>query len=194
MFFKKFSESLYRFFLIFGLTRQETYVVGLLIVLAVIGATIPYLRPFFSDPKPAENIEAKSTAFRIYSDRILNDSALTQDERDSLMTLINVDSVSILRWQRQADSLKKLLTARPARESVDSFFTQLQDAPVKQVDINDATAAELSSLPGIGEKIAERIIEYRNKNGNFRRIEELQNVKGIGKKMFAKIKPFVEIK
>lgn len=59
---------------------------------------------------------------------------------------------------------------------------------VKNVNINTATVEELVGLPGIGNKIANRIIEYREKNGNFKIIEEIMNVKGIGKKKFKKIK------
>lgn len=57
------------------------------------------------------------------------------------------------------------------------------------VNLNTATAAQLESLPGIGAKTAERIIEYREKNGPFKKIEDLMNVKGIGEKSFLKLKP-----
>jgi competence protein ComEA len=56
------------------------------------------------------------------------------------------------------------------------------------INLNTATAEQLDSLPGIGPKIAARIIEYRQKNGPFKTIEALMNVKGIGEKNFLKIK------
>jgi competence protein ComEA len=56
------------------------------------------------------------------------------------------------------------------------------------VNLNTATAADLESLPGIGAKTAQRILEYRQKNGGFKKIEELMNVKGIGEKSFLRIK------
>jgi competence protein ComEA len=59
-------------------------------------------------------------------------------------------------------------------------------APV--INLNTASAADLGSLPGIGAKMAERIVEYRQKNGPFKKIEDLMNVKGIGEKAFLKIK------
>ena len=56
------------------------------------------------------------------------------------------------------------------------------------VNLNTASAADLESLPGIGAKTAERILEYRQKNGPFKKIEDLMNVKGIGEKSFLKLK------
>jgi competence protein ComEA len=59
------------------------------------------------------------------------------------------------------------------------------------INLNTATVDQLATLPGIGPKTAERIIEYRTKSGGFKKIEELMNVKGIGEKSFLKIKPLV---
>src|SRR4249920_499918 len=67
-------------------------------------------------------------------------------------------------------------------------------APAKAViNLNTATVDQLETLPGIGRKTAERIIEYRTKNGNFKKIEELMNVKGIGEKSFLKLKPMIVV-
>ena len=57
------------------------------------------------------------------------------------------------------------------------------------VNINTASATEIATLPGIGAKTAARIIEYRQKNGPFKKVEELMNVRGIGEKNFLKLKP-----
>lgn len=56
------------------------------------------------------------------------------------------------------------------------------------VNLNTATAQQLDQLPGVGEKAAKRIVEYRNKTP-FTRAEELVKVKGFGKKKFEKLKP-----
>ena len=63
----------------------------------------------------------------------------------------------------------------------------------KKVNINTATQTELETLPGIGEAIASRIIEYREQNGKFNKIEDLQNVKGIGKAKFEDIKEYIVV-
>lgn len=65
--------------------------------------------------------------------------------------------------------------------------------PLGPVNLNSATLEDLASLPGIGEKTAAKILEYREKNGPFKKIEELMNVQGIGEKSFLKLKPQITI-
>lgn len=84
-----------------------------------------------------------------------------------------------------------LATAAPL--AAQSSTTKAPRASAKQtsgqiVNLNTATAVDLQKLPGIGARTAGRILEYRQKNGPFKKIEELMNVRGVGEKNFLKMK------
>ena len=64
---------------------------------------------------------------------------------------------------------------------------------VSAININTASIDELERIPHIGEKVAARIIEYREVNGPFRRIEHLMLIQGISDKRFRKIRPLVRV-
>ena len=61
------------------------------------------------------------------------------------------------------------------------------------VNINTADVKELALLPGIGDATAKRIVEHRQKNGTFKAVEELMNVRGIGEGTFSKLKPYLAV-
>ena len=65
--------------------------------------------------------------------------------------------------------------------------------PAAIVNLNTASVAQLEALPGIGAKTAARIVEYRQKNGPFKKIEELMNVRGVGEKNFLKLKAQITV-
>lgn len=69
----------------------------------------------------------------------------------------------------------------------------LVDDASGKISINKATYEELITLPGIGPKTAERIIEYRDTYGPFWTLEDIKNVKGIGDKKYAKLKEYITI-
>ena len=66
-------------------------------------------------------------------------------------------------------------------------------APTEKVDLNTATVEQLTALPGVGPTLAARIVEHREKAGQFSSPEELMNVKGIGEKNFQKIEQYVTV-
>ena len=61
------------------------------------------------------------------------------------------------------------------------------------ININSATQSDLEKLPGIGSSTAEKIIDYRTKNGKFKKIEDLMNISGIGESKFNNIKDYISI-
>lgn len=84
---------------------------------------------------------------------------------------------------------------KPKRGAADSLgVDSTGTAENGLIDINRATMTQLISLPGIGPALAGRIMDYREKNGRFRRAEDLINVKGIGPAKLARIQPLVTVK
>ncbi len=70
--------------------------------------------------------------------------------------------------------------SRPARQTIS-----------RQVDLNQATVSDLEALPGIGPRLAQRVIEHRDERGPFRTVEDLRQVRGIGRKKFDRLRPYV---
>jgi competence protein ComEA len=91
--------------------------------------------------------------------------------------LLLVTLVSTLAGTASAAPQQAKAAARPAASAEGAV-----------VNINAATVADFEALPGIGAKTAARIVEYRQKNGPFKKVEELMNVRGIGEKNFLKLK------
>lgn len=96
-----------------------------------------------------------------------------------------------------------LFLAALALLGITANFTAKQFSPAKtipflnpditKIDLNSADRDALVSLPGIGQKLAGRIIEYRGRQGAFKVIEELKDIQGITNHRFEKIKDFVVI-
>jgi competence protein ComEA len=81
---------------------------------------------------------------------------------------------------------------KPAAE-INSHNNSSPNIPAKQiiVNINTASQQELEKIPGIGPELARRIIDYRQTKGQFRSLEDLKDVKGIGEKKAQAIKEYI---
>ena len=79
----------------------------------------------------------------------------------------------------------------PLKDGDDIYIPALTEETEIKISLNSSTVQELCLLPGIGEKTAERIVEYRNENGFFQNIEDIQYVLGIGEAKFQKIKDLI---
>ena len=80
----------------------------------------------------------------------------------------------------------------------EEYITTKEDTSTKEnknakININKATQTQLETLPGIGPSTALKIINYRNENGNFKNVEDLKNVSGIGESKYKNIKDLIII-
>lgn len=63
----------------------------------------------------------------------------------------------------------------------------------EKISLNSAKTEDLQRIPGIGEAMAERIMDYRAQHGKFTQLEQLRNITGIGRKTFEKIVPYIKL-
>jgi len=125
------------------------------------------------------------------SELSLEDVTLTE-----LMTLHGMEeeiAVEVIRYIRNHDmkSLDDLL----ALEGIDKQTLKVWgEALHAKTDINRASVKQLGKIKAIGKKLAEKIVEFRDENGPFKKLEELLHIKGLGKKKLEKIKEHVAVK
>lgn len=93
-------------------------------------------------------------------------------------------------WKRRGTAF---LTAATLLALVLSWGYAQTAAPKGKININTATAAEMEALPRVGPKVAQRIIDYRTQHGNFKRVEEIMKVQGIGEKIFAQLRDLITV-
>lgn len=79
----------------------------------------------------------------------------------------------------------------PEEDETGQTTTPALTEPAYPININTADVQTLTFLPGIGETIAQRIVDYRSANGDFALVTDLLNVKGIGEKRLADILPYI---
>lgn len=78
-----------------------------------------------------------------------------------------------------------------AQEKTSANERPTYQGAVRQVDLNQATVADLEALPGIGPKLAQRVIDHRDERGPFHSVDDLRQVRGIGRKKFDRLRPHV---
>lgn len=125
--------------------------------------------------------------------RMAGNSLPKIDLSDINLAHLLVDGEQILVGQSQQNITNSANSSNSHRSSGTSHNRTVKKVPLGPISINNAGAAQLDSLPGIGPIMANRIIAYRKQNGAFSTIDELQKVKGMGKSKFAEIKALVRL-
>jgi comEA protein len=159
--------KLFSYFQSFGFTRNEIKVIALLGTTFLLGLAIRY---YNSSPLPA-NTSRKGIDYTV------------------------PDSIFEARAKKSTQILPRGISYHDSSE-ITFLGTQLPKgkSPKSIININTAGRPELMQLPGIGNAYAERIIAYRKEHGPFSTLDELQKVKGIGKKRLEQLKPFATMK
>ena len=158
----------------FAFTKNETKVIIFSISVLFCGFAIKYYKQVLSEGSATYDFSKDDSVFKQRSSKIYGlKSSDTSEKKDDPVRAVN-DEDSLLKNETQESGKDKTY-----------FRTEI-------LNINTATAAELIDLPGIGEATAQRIISYREQKKGFRKIEELMNVKGIGKKKFENIKSYIK--
>jgi len=109
-----------------------------------------------------------------------------------------VANPGIYPWQ-EGDTLQTLLSDASIEPDADLSHIELyipregEEQSAQKIDINRAEPWLLEALPGIGEVLAQRIVDYRSQNGPFKRIEDLLKVSGIGEATLDKIKDYITV-
>ncbi len=94
---------------------------------------------------------------------------------------------------RYESEYEKVIVNPPEADNSSNGYKKPELKSGTLININTATAQELTALKGVGEKISKRIIDYREVNGNFEVIEDIMKVTGIGEKKFLDIKEYITV-
>jgi len=135
--------------------------------------------------------------------KIYNDNSKVEyksydySQEDSLFNYYNKRAEQNLNDEKNRKEDKLVDSKEEVLDFSSSGFEKKKSLPLpeeKSININEADLEILIRLPGIGEKTAQNIIDFRNKKDKFENLEELLEVKGIGEVKFNKIKKFLYIK
>ncbi len=120
-------------------------------------------------------------------------SNCTENKQSEIVSTTTDSSVSISSSSNSSSSSSSSNSTSTSSSNNNTNKNSTTNNQKKIININTATKAELTSLSGIGDAKAEDIINYRTQNGNFKSIDDIKNVKGIGDAIVAKIKDYITV-
>ena len=203
-----------------NLTRQEQLIIIFLVAALIVGGGVLLYRQFREEPVNPEVVSANPTSERVpgeFSGR-MNPTPTTEIVVHIAGAVKNPGVYKLKKGSRVIEGVEKaggasekadLNTINLARLLSDGEMVRVPEkfepgarvstsspgtsVPQGKVNLNLAAKSQLETLPGIGPKLAQQIINYRKKNGLFRNIEELKKVPGIGRKKFESLKDLISV-
>ncbi|MEE9400883.1 MAG: ComEA family DNA-binding protein [Dehalococcoidia bacterium] len=165
------------------LERHRTPVIALLAALIVIGGAVLLYRQWALPQSVEIVISPPSPEIHVYVEgEVVSPGVYMLQDGDRVVDAIEAAGGFTADADQGAVNL-----AAPLRDGGRVHVYRIGDVPQK-INLNTAEAWLLQSLPGIGEILAQRIIDYRNEIGPFQQIEDLKKVEGIGAATFEKLK------
>ena len=162
------------------LSRFWTLIIILLVVIIVVGGIVVWLRY-----SPSQPVEISIPRIQEWRGSIYIGGAVTNP---GLYPFLDKDSIEAL-----------IQTAGGTTSSANLSGLKLyipevgEEQEAQKIDINRAEVWFLKALPGIGETLAQRIVDYRQQNGPFRNTNELLKVAGIGTTTYEQIKHLITV-
>ncbi|MCH6559245.1 helix-hairpin-helix domain-containing protein [candidate division KSB1 bacterium] len=164
-----------------GFTKQEQGIVLFLIFSLLVGASVQLYDRFYDKASTIKINQEFVDEFNAKSEKINSQPRLEPDPPLKKDEVIRENGALA---SKEAQVKKKTNVQSIPEDNTNEFAL---------IDINFAGEEELQLIPRIGPVLAQRIIQYRQENGRFGRLEELKQVKGIGKATFKKIIPYISI-
>jgi competence protein ComEA len=113
------------------------------------------------------------------------------------MLIVTIAVVLWIGWPAPKEEGWQAEPVQPSAAQVPAASPAAAMVPAKsssKVNLNRASADELQTLPGVGPVLAQRMVEWRKAHGRYRTVDDLQEVKGIGKKRMEQLRPLVTVK
>lgn len=181
----------------FKIHLKEFIAIFIIIILFIIACIYIYQSTSYSSPQSVENIqlEESSESEKFYVDikgEVLKPGVYEISSGTILSDLIKIAGGTTAEADLSNLNLASNLT--PGLMIIIPNKKNISSAPTSnKISINRASLTELQTLPGIGQTKAQNIINYRQTNGYFQTIEDLQNVEGIGTATYEKLKPYITL-
>jgi competence protein ComEA len=171
------------------LERYREPIIGLLVVIALAGGVVLLYRQLTLFHSEEIVISPPSAKITVYVEGEVADPGVYALSDGDLVG----DAVGAAGGFTSAADRGSVNLAGTLRDGEQVHICKLGDAP-QRININAAEAWLLEGLPGIGEALAQRIIDYRTVNGPFQQVEDLMNVEGIGSSVFEQVKDKITVR